>query len=362
MKVHLSPHWTVTAEGTAPQPVDATVLIQLLSRIQVEGSIAAAGRALKLSYRNAWGILRDAETLFGGKLVTKQPGKGTQLSKLANILIQADRRFAARLTPTLESLASELESELRKALPAAQHVVRLFASHGFAVETLSMLIRSHSLPAEIHYRNSSEALSALVSGQCQLAGFHVPVGDFQAAVLQQYRQWLTPDLALIEVATRRQGLFVARGNPLGIAGIDDLKRKEIRFVNRHAGSGTRMLLEMMLAHRGITPHAINGYETAEFTHAAAAAYIASGMAEAGFGVETAARRFDLNFIPLATENYFFATRQEDLELDGVRAVISLLKSEQFQSSAQGLAGYDAQRAGCVISLEKAFAANPGNIA
>lgn len=354
MKVILSPQWAIAPPNGDSDPVDATLLIQLLSRIQTEGSIAAAGRIMNMSYRHAWGILRDAEIFFGSKLIVKQPGKGTDLSELANVLIQADRRFSARLAPTLESLASELEAELRKVLPFKREAIRLFASHGFAVETLLALTKKEGALIEVRYRNSSEALVALVNDECQLAGFHVPIGEFEEPVLRQYRKWLTPDYALIQVATRRQGLFVARGNPHGIKGLEDLARKDIRFVNRQAGSGTRMLMEMMLQRCHIRPQDIHGFETAEFTHAAVAAYIASGMAEVGFGVETAAQRFNLHFIPLAIERYFFATKALNLDLPGIEQLIALMKSDAFRQSAKSLEGYDASEAGNVLAVHTAF--------
>lgn len=357
MKITLAAHWKISLPQASDEALDVTLLIQLLSCIQTEGSIAAAGRALALSYRHAWGILRDAEALFGGKLIVKQPGRGTHLSELSHILIQADKRFSARLAPTLDSLASELEAELRRVLPSESKAVRLYASHGFAVETLLALMRTKNVMAEIRYRNSSEALAALSNGECDLAGFHVPRGEFQTPVLQQYRKWLAPDYTLIQVATRTQGLFLAHGNPRGVKGLTDLTRKSIRFVNRQAGSGTRMLLEMMLQKKRLHAQAINGFETAEFTHAAVAAYIASGMADAGFGIETAARRFDLHFIPLATERYFFATKAASLHLDGVQQIIALLRSEEFRAAAAGLEGYDAVKAGSVLALQEAFSAS-----
>lgn len=354
MKVLLSPRWTIGGKPRTSEPVDATRLIQVLSQIETAGSIAAAGRALGLSYRHVWGILRDAEELFGATLIVKQPGKGTQLSELANVLIQADKRFSARLAPTLESLASELEAELRKALPSQQDVVRLFASHGFAVETLLAVIKKRDVLAEIRYRTSNEALAALQGGECHLAGFHVPEGEFQDTMLQQYLKWLTPECLLIKVATRRQGLFTERGNPLGISNLSDLSRKSIRFVNRQSGSGTRTLVELMLRKHRLWPQDINGFETAEFTHAAVAAYIASGMADVGFGVETAAKKFDLNFIPLATERYFFAVKETDLKLAGVAQIVASLKSADFLSVATGLDGYNVIDAGNIISVQDAF--------
>ncbi len=126
-------------------------------------------------------------------------------------------------------------------------------------------------------------------------------------MVRHFTTWLKPDThCLIHLAVRSQGLFVRMGNPLGVHAMEDLMRREVRFVNRQVGSGTRLLLDLILAARGIDPARIEGYNNGEFTHAAVAAYIGSGMADVGFGVETAARRFGLEFVPVLKERYFFA--------------------------------------------------------
>jgi len=170
-------------------------------------------------------------------------GRGTSLSPLAEKLIWADRRIAARLSPTLDSLASELETELGKTLGNTGSMTRLDASHGFAVAAFLKQAGESGLPIDLRYRNSSDAVAALSRGESDLAGFHVPLGEFEARAMERYRRWLDPKThRLIHLAVREQGLFVNPGNPLGIQSINDLARNDVRFVNRQAGSGTRMLL------------------------------------------------------------------------------------------------------------------------
>jgi molybdate transport repressor ModE-like protein len=356
-RVRLAPHWEILKDshdrsGTA---VDVTTLLLLLAQIQVSGSIASAGRAAKLSYRHVWGLLRDAEKLFGTPLVTKRPGRGTALSDLALALLRADERLNARLAPTLESLASEVESQVRKAIPSVQVPIRLFASHGFAVERLLEWLRATGVATEVRYRNSTEALAAFVKDECDLAGFHVPIGEFENEAARHYATWLRQnEHVLIQLATRRQGLFLAKGNPMDISALKDLTRQGVRFVNRQTGSGTRMLLEMMLEKQRIPLAAISGFDTAEFTHAAVAAYIASGMADVGFGIETAARRFALDFIPLAKERYFFAIKRSSLRHPAVANTLHILRSPDFAAAIAEIQGYDATDTGKVLSLDEAF--------
>ena len=117
----------------------------------------------------------------------------------------------------------------------------------------------------------------------------------------RYAEWLKPRAhRLIAVASRTQGLIVAAGNPKEIRGVADLVRDDVRIVNRQKGSGTRALLEYLVSEAGIDRTRINGYQNEEFTHAAVAALIAGGQADAGFAVEAAASQFRLGFVALAT--------------------------------------------------------------
>ena len=352
-KVHIRPHWEISFNAEAP--LDTAALLGLLLAIQDTGSIAQAAKVVKLSYRYAWGLLREAERLFGDSLLDTGRGRGTQLTPLAQKLVWADRRIAARLSPTLESLASELESELGKMASERLRMIRMDASHGFAVAALMAHLNKVAIPVELRYRNSTDAVAALSRRECDLAGFHVPTGEFQQAAMAWYARWLDPaQHCLIHLALRHQGLFVAPGNPLGIRGLVDLARPEVRFVNRQVGSGTRMLLELMLKAAGISEHAINGFNSAEFTHSAVAAYIASGMADVGIGVRTAAERFNLDFIPLVRERYFFAMRTESLDEPLIRQFLAILQLPEYHARVDELPGYEARDTGKILSLGEAF--------
>ena len=358
-KVKINPHWEISCD--AELPLDTAALLGLLTSIQQTGSISQAAQVVGLSYRYAWGLLREGEKLFGNTLMDKGRGRGTTLTPLAEKLIWADRRVAARLSPILESLSSELEKELNKTIVGKSKTIRLHASHGFAVAALLNHINDAKLPVELGYRNSTDAVAALSRQECDLAGFHVPLGDFERPAVALYAQWLNPKAhRLMHLAVRNQGLFVAPGNPKGIRGLQDLVGKDIRFVNRQIGSGTRMLLELMLAGAAILPSDINGFESAEFTHSAVAAYIASGMAEVGFGVQTAAQRFGLDFIPLVRERYFFALPVAALNDPLIQQVIAIVQSVSFRAVVNGLAGYDASDTGTILSLAEAFGP-PGEI-
>lgn len=353
LRVSLQPRWHVGREGS--EPVDATALLDLLASVQATGSIAQAGREAGLSYRHAWGLLQQAEALFGEALLLRGRGRGSALTALGEQLVWADARIAARLQPLLESLASELEGALGRVQHRPPAVARLHASHGFAVAALREQLAARQVPVELRYRSSLEAVAALSRGECDLAGFHVPLGEFEAAAAQRYLEWLKPEQhQLVMLAVRTQGLFVAPGNPLGLRGLGDLSRPGLRFVNRPEGSGTRVLTELLLQREGIAPRSLLGYDNTEFTHAAVAAYVASGMADVGIGVQTAAQRFGLHFIPLLRERYFFAVPADALQRAELRPVLAVLRSPAFRARVAALKGYEAAQTGRMLTLAESF--------
>lgn len=351
-QVSIKPQWSIRRRNGESLPAR---LITLLVDVHEHGSLLAACREARVSYRHAWQMVREGEALFGAPLLTMTRGKGSLLTPLAEKLVWADRRIAARLSPVLDSLASELEVEIERTLSSYAPMLRVHASHGFAIASLHDTLTAAGVPIELKYSNSLEAVAAQHDGDCELAGFHIPLGEFQAPAVAHYARWF--DLRsqrVVHIATRRQGLMVERGNPRKLYAVSDLARPGVRFINRQAGSGTRFLLDLMLRQAGIEPEAIVGYEQGEYTHAAVAAYVASGMADVGFGVETPARRFKLDFIPLQTERYFLLSDVRSLETAPVREVLRILAGPEFKVSVDAISGYDATDAGLVQTLTEAF--------
>ncbi|MGH8122903.1 MAG: substrate-binding domain-containing protein [Rudaea sp.] len=351
-KVTIKPQWQMQAPNGEPA---LRRLIDLLVGIHETGSLARACARAELSYRYAWGMLKTGQNALGAALVTSTRGSGARLTPLGEKLVWADKRIAARLSPLLDSLASEIEVEFERAFAPAEAILRIHASHGFAVETLHRFLGRRQIAADLKYRSSQEVLASLARGNCDLAGMHLPIGELQAPMLRMYAKWLRHgNLQLVDLATRRQGLMIARGNPKKIRGVADLGRKGVRFVNRQSDSTTRALLDLLLARENIDGRAIDGYDNGEFTHAAVAAYVASGMADAGLGIETPAQRFGLDFIPLLQERYFFLCTKAVYATAAIDAVLAILRTSEFRKAVNALPGYDARHCGRVLNVMEAF--------
>ena len=329
-----------------------TDVVQLLALVDEAGSIAQAATLKGLSYRHAWGLLRSIEERLGGPLIAKERGRGSVLSELGQAVLRAQRLCSERLDGNMRALASEVASDLNRWLAPPADDVRIHASHGYAVAALVTALVADEVPVEIKYRDSADAVTALARGECDLAGFHLPRGEFRAVCANTYRRWLDPERhVLVHLTQRKQGLFLSKGNPKRISGLRDLARDDIRFVNRQPGSGTRMLLDLALRRVGVDPDRVNGYASTELTHSAIAAFVASGMADVGFGVEPAAHHFGLEFVPIVDEDYYFACNRAQLERAPLATVIEMLRSVAFKSGVARLEGYDPQDCGALLNRD-----------
>ena len=257
-KVQLS--YSLAAEGSPG--VLRNALMNLLHAVREHGSISAAATALGLSYRHVWGELRRWEAELGQALIVWDKGQPARLTEFGAKLLWAERQAQARLAPQIEALHADLERAFAMAFDDAAHVLTLFASHDEALPAL----REHAanmtrLYLDIRFCGSVDAISALNEGRCVMAGFHTPQRTGPGTLAQRtYQPLLQPGRhKLIGFARRSQGLMVAPGNPRKVSGLQDLAGTNARFVNRALGTGTRVLLDELLAELGISPAALNGY-------------------------------------------------------------------------------------------------------
>ncbi|MCU0924917.1 MAG: helix-turn-helix transcriptional regulator [Hydrogenophaga sp.] len=351
-QITLQPVWTLQRDE---QGSLSPRLIELLCLVQQQGSLVAACQAMGLSYRHGWDLVRGGETLFNTTLLHMERGKGSTLSPLAEKLVWADHRIRARLQPVLDSVASELRSEIERISSEAQDAFRIHASHGFSIEKLLEALMADGLPVARRYATSTAAAAALRDGQCDACGVHLPLGAQQGRMRAHLGQWLqADDLQVIDIATRRQGLMVGAGNPHKVYELADLARDGLRFINRPADSGTRFLLDGLLQDQGIASQHIRGYEQSEPSHAAVAACVASGLADVGFGLERPARYFQLDFMPMVTERYVLVCHRAALDHPVAQALLRLLADPAFRSSINALPGYDARSAGSISPWPDAF--------
>ena len=149
---------------------------------------------------------------------------------------------------------------------------------------------------------------------------------------------------------RVQGLLVKPGNPKQVAGLEDLTRPDVTFINRQRGAGTRVLLDYRLKGFNIQPENINGYTSEEYTHLAVAAAVSSGRADCGLGIAAAAQALNLDFIPLFDETYELAVPARFYNSGLFEPVIKAAADPAFLSRVQQLPGYDTSPMGSIRTV------------
>src|ERR1700754_1139195 len=343
--------WRFHKEGS---PQTAVVMLGILNEIRKTGKLTSAAEHANLSYRHVWNLVEQWSEFFGVPLVETRRGKGTTLTAFGEKLVWAGERMQARLGPQLENLAQELATEIKPFLQQRPSVIRVHASHGFAVSKLRELLdREPGIGVDLRYVSNQHSLVSLAQGACDLSGVHLPRGELRAQGVKACREWLDPRPdRVISFFTREMGLMVKRGNPLKIHSLKDIADRKARFVNRDHDSGTRLLFDQLLALHGIDEARINGAQQIESPHAAVAAYVASDMADVSFGVEAAARQFGLDFVRLLTEDYFFVCRRTFLESEPMQRLLDVMKGQEFQAAVAALPGYRTANTGSVSTVKE----------
>lgn len=358
VRINVEATWHFTSETS---PHSMRVILGILREVKTTGTLATAAEHAGMSYRHAWNLVDQWSAFFGEPLVSRRRGKGTQLTPLGNKLVWADQHLKARLGPQLHNIAQELEMELASLLPGVPPRIRIHASHGFAISKLGdFLAREPKTGLDLRYMTNQASLESLLAQECELAAIHLPHGVLRKRAAADLKRWLDPGVyCVLGFVTRAMGLFVKRGNPLKITGLQALLDPAITFVNRDAGSGTRLLLEQLLAHGKIDSDRIAGYQNVELTHAAVAAHVARGMADTGFGVEAAAVEFDLDFVHVITEDYFFVCRSNVLSSKPVERLREIISGTDYRRAVNALPGYSVSDPGMVKTIKK-FVREHGN--
>lgn len=222
------------------------------------------------------------------------------------------------------------------------------ASHDLALEMLaSLTIGKDEMPEVVPVAiGSLDGLIALRQGLADVAGCHLLDAD-TGVYNVPYLRHLFPDrdVVVITLVDREQGLIVPPGNPLKIKAIEDLTRKDVRFVNRNRGSGTRLWLDQRLHEMGIAAGDITDYEVSVSTHSDTAEAIAAGRADVGLGIRAAAARSDLGFIPMFTERYDLVVLADRYADPTFEILLDRLGRQSFLSAVRALGGYDTAHSG-----------------
>jgi len=281
----------------------------------------------------------------GGDLVATPLPRG---AGVLTSLVRADGLLVVPAALEGHHAGTEVDVLLLRGVGEIDRTIVAIGSHDLVLDLAASEMRAADPGVTLASSNAGSlgGLVALRDGLCHIAGSHLldpETGEYTLPYVD--RVLGDADIAIVRLVHREQGVMVAPGNPRGIAGIDDLTRPGLRYVNRQRGAGTRVLLDHELRRRGIAPDAITGYAREEHTHLAVAAAIAAGRADAGLGVLAAARAFGLDFVPVTREPYDLVLRAETLEDPVTAPLWALLDDPEFRTAVEALGGYGTEEMG-----------------
>lgn len=300
MELEFELNWRVR-DGDAAAAIEP-VVFELLRGIRQGGHLNFAAREAGISYRHAWGLLRDWQQRFGKPLIVARQGRGAHLTDFGEALLDIAADAGRALAPELERAAVDASARLEQALDRHRHVLTIASSHCELMPALREALDAQYRVA-MDVTGSEHALQRYRRGDADIAGFHLPTGELGRTVAARLISLLDAARDRVWLLERRTlGLLSRRDKP--IASLDALKGGAVRFINRQPGSGTRLILDGLLGDAGIAPGEIAGYAHEEYTHTAVAAMIASGSADAGLATREAAYSMELEFVPLCNERFY----------------------------------------------------------
>ncbi len=280
----------------------------------------------------------------------------TPISRGAGVitsLVRADGILRIPRFSEGQNAGDQVVVHLYRSADEIKRTVVAIGSHDLTLDLLAQFLAERQGGFRLMSANvgSLGGLVALRRGEAHLAGSHLldpATGIYNESYIKRY----VPDreIVLVTLVGREQGWIVPAGNPRGLSSWSDVSDPDLQFVNRQRGAGTRVLLDYELDQRGIDPSKMRGYEREEYTHLAVAAAVASGVADVGLGIMAAARALDLDFVPLASEQYELVFPQEFYESRLLRPLLDTLYDDRFKSAVDALPGYDTSPMGQIRRL------------
>ncbi|MHA2363756.1 MAG: molybdopterin biosynthesis protein [Candidatus Hodarchaeales archaeon] len=218
-------------------------------------------------------------------------------------------------------------------------------SHDFVIDRLfrELCQKYPNINVKLIFTGSSGGLSAIGRSECDIAGCHLLDSEtIQYNLPFIKKAHLSDKVKLIKGYNRIQGFYVPKENPKSIKGIEDLLRPDIVMMNRNEGSGTRILFDILLGKfcnkKGLdlddVQKQIKGYWSVASSHSATAGAVFKGTVDVSVGIEPYARTFEIDFIPLAEEEYDLLINKSSTEKLAIKELLDIFNSKEFRLKIQ----------------------------
>ncbi|GBD98743.1 molybdopterin molybdenumtransferase [bacterium BMS3Abin07] len=279
----------------------------------------------------------------------------TPVSRGAGVIMSLVRADGMMRIPAMSEgfgAGAGVKIELVRGRKEIENTIVCIGSHDNSLDMIANFLKKRypAFSLSSAHVGSMGGIMAIKNNEAHIAGTHLLDEDSGTYNIPYVRKFLKgKKLKIINLLYREQGLLVKKGNPQNINGIQDLARDDVTFVNRQAGSGTRLLTDKCLRDFDISPQSVRGYDKTEFTHMAVASAVKSDIADAGIGIYAASVALDLDFIPVAKEEYDIIIPEEYIDDVRIKAFLTIIEEDQdFRSAVMKLGGYDLSGMGSIV--------------
>ena len=284
----------------------------------------------------------------GSKLIATPSGKG---AGSVMSMVRADGLLTIPSGSEGIGAGETVRIEMLRSRKEIDSTLVAIGSHDNILDLMANFLHRLSPPVRLSsaHVGSMGGIMAIRRGEAHFGGSHLldeESGEYNVSFIKRFLSDLP--LKLINLCYREQGFIVSKGNPFNIQAFTDIIAKDLSFINRQKGAGTRLLTDKILRDSGLEPEQIAGYNHEEYTHMNVAAAVLSGSVDVGMGIRAAALALELDFVPIAEERYDLIVPTLFLDDARIKAALELMSNDTFRSRIEDLGGYNLRNCGSVM--------------
>lgn len=284
----------------------------------------------------------------GSKLIATPSGKG---AGSVMSMVRADGLLTIPSGSEGIGAGETVRIEMLRSRKEIDSTLVAIGSHDNILDLMANFLHRLSPPVRLSsaHVGSMGGIMAIRRGEAHFGGSHLldeDSGEYNVSFIKRFLSDLP--LKLINLCYREQGFIVSKGNPFDIQSFTDIIAKDLSFINRQKGAGTRLLTDKILRDSGLEPEQIAGYNHEEYTHMNVAAAVLSGSVDVGMGIRAAALALELDFVPIAEERYDLIVPTLFLDDARIKAALELMSNDTFRSRIEDLGGYNLRDCGSVM--------------
>lgn len=236
---------------------------------------------------------------------------------------------------------SKVEVELIRKHNSPENGLVAIGSHDLIMDWIADLLLEKRCVSHLtsSHVGSLGGIMAIKRGEAHVAPIHLLDEETGIYNLKAVHDYLADmPVVIVKGIQRGQGFYTRKGE-LPVESFKEAFERNLNFINRQNGSGTRLLCDHLLKKEDMNPRLIRGYRTEVLTHTAVASAVLSNNADYGIGIESVAHQMGLKYTQLAQEDYDFVIPKPYFNLQQVQEFLNILRSRAFKERLEKAGGY-----------------------